>query len=170
MSYLIITILAAHDYAIEVEATEYVNSVHIQGNDAVEDYSYPEHDHENLYEVEAEAESESEHDEAEAEDEADVTEETHFGEETAQVRSFEEETSFPNNVAEVMPEPEPAAEEPVAEPSKLSYASIVSTYIIPYSVHLTTWSTFVPLCTCNRSCFGHLTLPDNCINNRSYDL
>ncbi|KAM3326196.1 nuclear transport factor 2 isoform X1 [Capsicum chacoense] len=116
---------AAHDYAIEVEATEYVNSVHIQGNDAVEDYSYPEHDHENLYEVEAEAESESEHDEAEAEDEADVPEETHFGEETAQVRSFEEETSFPNNVAEVMPEPEPAAEEPVAEPSKLSYASIL---------------------------------------------
>lgn len=120
-----------HDYALEVEATEYVNSVNIQGNDAVEEYSYPEHDHENLYEAEAEAEyeyeyeyeSEYEHDEADPE--ADVPEETHLGEETAQVRSFEEETSFPSNVVEVVPEPEPAAEEPVGEPSKLSYASIL---------------------------------------------
>lgn len=111
----------AHDYALEVEATEYVNSVHIQGNDVVEEYSYPEHDHENPSEVE----SESEHDEAEAEDEAEVPEETHFGEETAQVRSFEEETTSPNNVVEVVPEPEPAAEEPVGETSKLSYASIL---------------------------------------------
>lgn len=120
---------AVHDYALEVEATEYVNSVNIQGNDAVEEYSYPEHDNENLYEAEAEAEyeyeyeSEYEHDEADPE--ADVPEETHLGEETAQVRSFEEETSFPSNVVEVVPEPEPAAEEPVGEPSKLSYASIL---------------------------------------------
>ncbi|XP_055831189.1 nuclear transport factor 2 isoform X1 [Solanum dulcamara] len=114
---------AAHDYALEVEATEYVNSVNIQGNDVVEEYSYPEHDHENLYEAEAEYESEYEQDEAETE--ADVPEETHLGEETAQVRSFEEETSFPNNVVEVVPEPEPAAEEPAGEPSKLSYASIL---------------------------------------------
>lgn len=114
----------AHDYALEVEATEYVNSVNIQGSDAVEEYSYPEHDQENLYEAEAEYESdEYEHDEAELE--ADVPEETHLGEETTQVRSFEEETSFPSNVVEVVPEPEPAAEEPVGEPSKLSYASIL---------------------------------------------
>ncbi|CAN4101272.1 unnamed protein product [Withania somnifera] len=111
----------AHDYAVEVEVTEYVNSVHIQGNDVVEEYHYPEHDHEKL----SEGEAESEHDEAEAEDEADGPEETHLGEETAQVRSFEEETSFPNNVVEVVPEPEPAAEGPVGEPSKLSYASIL---------------------------------------------
>ncbi|KAL3336350.1 hypothetical protein AABB24_032211 [Solanum stoloniferum] len=116
---------AAHDYALEVEATEYVNSVNIQGNDAVEEYSYPEHDHENLYEDEAESESESEYEHDEAEPEADAPEETHLGEETAQVRSFEEETSFPNNVVEVVPEPEPAAEEPLGEPSKLSYASIL---------------------------------------------
>lgn len=135
MTHLIISILAAHDYALEVEATEYVNSVNIQGSDAVEEYSYPEHDQENLYEAEAEYESdEYEHDEAELE--ADVPEETHLGEETTQVRSFEEETSFPSNVVEVVPEPEPAAEEPVGEPSKLSYASIVSTSIFcaPYDV------------------------------------
>ncbi|WMV36174.1 hypothetical protein MTR67_029559 [Solanum verrucosum] len=113
-----------HDYALEVEATEYVNSVNIQGNDAVEEYSYPEHDHENLYEAEAEVEYEYEYESEYEHDEADP-EETHLGEETAQVRSFEEETSFPSNVVEVVPEPEPAAEEPVGEPSKLSYASIL---------------------------------------------
>ncbi|XP_059300821.1 nuclear transport factor 2 isoform X2 [Lycium ferocissimum] len=112
----------AHDYALEAEATEYIDSVHIQGNEAVEEYGYEEHDHENL----SEAEAEPEHDvEAEAEAEADVPEETQWRGETAQVRSFEEETSFPNNVVEAMPEPEPVAEEPVGEPSKISYASIL---------------------------------------------
>ncbi|KAK4338700.1 hypothetical protein RND71_043187 [Anisodus tanguticus] len=105
----------AHDYALEEEATEYVNSVHIQGNDAVEEYGYAEHDHENL----SEPEVEPEHDEAEA----DVPEETHFGEETAQVGPFEEEIAFPNNVVEVVPES--VAEEPVGEPAKISYASIL---------------------------------------------
>ncbi|XP_009790652.1 nuclear transport factor 2 [Nicotiana sylvestris] len=113
----------AHDYALEVEATEYVNSVHIQGNDGVEEYSYPEHDHE--HQSEAEVEAEPDEPEAESEAEAEVPEEAHLREETAQVRSLEEETALPNNVVKVVPEPEPVAEEPVGEPSKFSYAAIL---------------------------------------------
>lgn len=111
-----------------------MNSVHIQGNDGVEEYSYPEHDHE--HQSEAEVEAEPDEPEAESEAEAEVPEEAHLREETAQVRSLEEETALPNNVVKVVPEPEPAAEEPVGEPSKFSYAAIVSTSILraPYDL------------------------------------
>ncbi|GLT41309.1 hypothetical protein SLA2020_153840 [Shorea laevis] len=86
----------ASDYVLEEEARDYVNSVHIE-DDLVDKYSIPEQPRQE--EVEAEI----------------VVEETPV-----------EETSFHQNLASTVQEPPVTAlEEPVGEPAKRTYASIL---------------------------------------------
>ncbi|KAL3517739.1 hypothetical protein ACH5RR_020328 [Cinchona calisaya] len=87
------------DYASEAEAREYVNSINIEGDDAVEDYSYRE------TEQEQEPNSGAEN----------VEDDT----------PLEESSAFLQNEEDTAEEPVPAVEEPVGELPKISYASIL---------------------------------------------
>ncbi|CDP03794.1 unnamed protein product [Coffea canephora] len=89
------------DYTLDAEAGEYGNSVHIEGDDAVEDYSYREQEQEQEQEQNAGAET--------------VDEGT----------SLEESSGFMQNEEDTAQEPLPAVEEPVGELPKVSYASIL---------------------------------------------
>ncbi|KAI5680047.1 hypothetical protein M9H77_01274 [Catharanthus roseus] len=88
------------DYPLEVEAREYVNSVHIEGDDAAEDYSFQEH--------------QQEHDP--------VPEPVEEEEEETPV---EEPSAFLQTAEDTVQETFPSAEEPVGEAPKLTYASIL---------------------------------------------
>ncbi|KAJ4728330.1 ras GTPase-activating protein-binding protein 2-like [Melia azedarach] len=89
----------ASDYGLEEEAREYVNSVHIE-DDPVDKYSIPEQQEEEETEPEPEV----------------VVEETPAEEIPA---------SFPTDVNTVQAPPLSAVEEPVGEPQKKTYASIL---------------------------------------------
>lgn len=88
---------AASDYGLEEESREYVSSVSLEGNGDADDYSYTEHQHEHISEAEIKQEE----------------------------TPLEEPLALPQNAVEASEEPEPSIHEPVREPSKLSYASIV---------------------------------------------
>ncbi|XP_059660166.1 nuclear transport factor 2 isoform X2 [Cornus florida] len=87
----------ASDYALEVETRDYVNSVHIEGDDPDDEYSIQEQQQQQ-----------------EPEDET-VVEET----------SLEELPVLHQDAVNTMQDPLPAVEEPVGEPPKLTYASIL---------------------------------------------
>ncbi|KAG5514657.1 hypothetical protein RHGRI_035903 [Rhododendron griersonianum] len=86
------------DYGFEEEASEFVNSVHIDGDDEVEDYSGEDQQPQQL-----DFESETELEETPAED----------------------LSALLHKVVEAEPEPVHSVEEPVGEPPKLTYASIL---------------------------------------------
>lgn len=105
-------IITVSDYALE-EAGEYGNSVHVEGVEPVQDYSYEEHlqqDPEPELEPELEPEQES------------MPEVDRFEEET----SFEETSHVYQNSSSTTHEPQFSVEESIGEPEKLTYASIVS--------------------------------------------
>ncbi|KAL2556888.1 Nuclear transport factor 2 (NTF2) family protein with RNA binding (RRM-RBD-RNP motif) domain [Forsythia ovata] len=85
------------DYALEEEAGEYVNSVHIEGEEPVEEYSFQEHQQE--HDPEAERVQED--------------------------PALEESSVLIQDAATTVQEPLTAAEEPVGELPKLTYASIL---------------------------------------------
>nr|GMD25136.1 putative G3BP-like protein [Ipomoea batatas] len=87
----------ASDYGLEEEAREYVSSVRLEGNGDADDYSYTELQHEHIPEAETKQEE----------------------------TPLEEASALPQNLVETSEEPEPSIQEPVREPSKLSYASIL---------------------------------------------
>ncbi|KAL2456200.1 Nuclear transport factor 2 (NTF2) family protein with RNA binding (RRM-RBD-RNP motif) domain [Forsythia ovata] len=89
--------LPGSDYDLEEEASVYVNSVHIEGDEAVEEYSFQEHEEEQDPEAER------------------VEEDT----------PLEESNPLLQSVATTVQESAPAVEEPVEEPQKLTYASIL---------------------------------------------
>lgn len=100
------------DYALEEEEVEYVNSVDTEGDEPVQEYSYREH-----LQQEPEPESEPEPEpETEAEEEIERLEEE---------TPFEDSRTLLNTVTTVQ-EPQLSVDEPVGEPEKLTYASIVS--------------------------------------------
>ncbi|KAI8523128.1 hypothetical protein RHMOL_Rhmol13G0050100 [Rhododendron molle] len=86
------------DYGFEEEASEFVNSVHIDGDDEVDDYSGEDQQPQQL-----DFESETELEETPAEDLSGLL----------------------HKVVEAEPEPVHSVEEPVGEPPKLTYASIL---------------------------------------------
>ncbi|KAF7119305.1 hypothetical protein RHSIM_Rhsim13G0040000 [Rhododendron simsii] len=86
------------DYGFEEEASELVNSVHIDGDDEVDDYSGEDQQPQQL-----DFESETELEETPAED----------------------LSALLHKVVEAEPEPVHSVEEPVGEPPKLTYASIL---------------------------------------------
>lgn len=94
-------VFAVPDYGFEEEASEFVNSVHIDGDDEVEDYSGEDQQPQQL-----DFESETELEETPAED----------------------LSALLHKVVEAEPEPVHSVEEPVGEPPKLTYASIVCTF------------------------------------------
>lgn len=94
-------VFAVPDYGLEEEASEFVNSVHIDGADEVDGYSV-----EDQHPQQEEFESESELEETPAED----------------------LSALLPKVVEAQPEPVHSVVEPVGEPPKLTYASIVCTF------------------------------------------
>lgn len=100
------------DYGLEEEARNYVNSIHVEGNDPIREYSYQEHHHQEEWDPVPEPEFEPEQPDSEAEAEA--------------LRLEEETTAFLQSIVISQKETEPSKEEPVVEPEKLTYASIVS--------------------------------------------
>lgn len=102
------------DYALEEEAGEYVNSVHVEGVEPVQEYSYDEHlrqdsDPELEPELEPEPEQESK------------PEANRLEEETA----FEETSHVLQNSLTAVHEPQISVEEPIGKPEKFTYASIL---------------------------------------------
>ncbi|XP_057781801.1 nuclear transport factor 2 [Salvia miltiorrhiza] len=100
------------DYALEEEAGEYGNSVHVEGVEPVQDYSYEEHlrqDPEPEPELELEPEQEPEPEVDRLEEES----------------PFEETSHVLQNPLSTVHEPQLSVEEPVGEPEKLTYASIL---------------------------------------------
>ncbi|XP_019188211.1 PREDICTED: putative G3BP-like protein [Ipomoea nil] len=95
------SLATASDYGLEEEAREYVSSVSLEGNGDADDYSYTELQHELQHEHISEAETKQEE------------------------TPLEEPSVLPQIAVETSEEPEPSIQEPVREPSKLSYASIL---------------------------------------------
>ncbi|KAG8389152.1 hypothetical protein BUALT_Bualt02G0199400 [Buddleja alternifolia] len=122
------------DYPLHEESGNYVNSVYIEGDEPIQEYSYQEHEQPEL-EPELELEAEPEPLPA-PEPEAEILEEE---------IPFEESNVLLQSKVTAMQETQPSTEEPVGEPEKLTYASILrakgkssSSFSSPPP---TTWST-----------------------------
>ncbi|GFZ20189.1 nuclear transport factor 2 (NTF2) family protein with RNA binding (RRM-RBD-RNP motifs) domain-containing protein [Actinidia rufa] len=87
------------DYSLEVDASEYVNSIHIDGDDPVDEYSLEERQQQQQQGPETDTELEE--------------------------TPVEESSDLLQNVVEAVPDPLYSVEEPLAEPPKLTYASIL---------------------------------------------
>lgn len=98
---------------MEEEAGEYVDSVHVDGDEPVEEYSYQEHLRQDP-EPELEPEPEPEPEADRLEDET----------------PFEETSPVLESTLTTVQEPQLSAEEPIGEPEKLTYASIVSIILV----------------------------------------
>ncbi|XP_052170994.1 nuclear transport factor 2 isoform X2 [Diospyros lotus] len=96
------------EYGFGEEASEYVNSVHIEGDDQLDEYGLEEQDQQQY-------QNELEQPQGSAPETVTVLEET----------PEEEVPPLLQNVPEVVPEPVQSVEEPVGEPEKLTYASIL---------------------------------------------
>ncbi|KAL8029175.1 hypothetical protein ABFX02_14G210900 [Erythranthe guttata] len=94
------------DYALEEEEGEYLNSVHTEGDERVQEYSYQEHLQQDL------------EPEPEFEPEAEV-------EKTEDGTPFEESRHLLQSTVTTSHEPERSVDEPVGEPEKFTYASIL---------------------------------------------
>lgn len=106
---------------MEEEAGEYINSVHVEGEEPVQEYNYHEHlqqDPEPEPELEEEPEPEEE---LEPEIEGDSFEEG---------APFEEPSAVLPTTLTTTQEPQISVEEPYVEPEKLTYASIVSFLLV----------------------------------------
>ncbi|KAM7527344.1 hypothetical protein LguiB_030754 [Lonicera macranthoides] len=99
----------AHDYALEVEASENLTSVHIEGDDAVQEYTV----------------QEEEEPQPQPQPQPQPREVEHPITESAEESPIEESHALPQNVVDPEPEPLPAVEEPTGEPRKFTYASIL---------------------------------------------
>ncbi|KAL7151653.1 hypothetical protein ABFS83_04G045800 [Erythranthe nasuta] len=97
------------DYALEEEAMNHVNSIRIEGDDPTNEYNYQEH-----YQPDLEAESEPE---PEPDLEALRREEE---------KPIEESTALLQSAVTAHKETQPSTEEPVVEPKKFTYASILA--------------------------------------------
>ncbi|KAM7521755.1 hypothetical protein LguiA_011657 [Lonicera macranthoides] len=102
-------LLVAHDYALEVEASENLTSVHIEGDDAVQEYTV----------------QEEEEPQPQPQPQPQPREVEHPITESAEESPIEESHALPQNVVDPEPEPLPAVEEPTGEPRKFTYASIL---------------------------------------------
>lgn len=112
---------------MEEEAGEYVNSVHVEGVEPVQEYSYDEHlrqdsDPELEPELEPEPEQESK------------PEANRLEEETA----FEETSHVLQNSLTAVHEPQISVEEPIGKPEKFTYASIVR-FILVFKKNKNHW-------------------------------
>ncbi|XP_020550128.1 ras GTPase-activating protein-binding protein 1 isoform X2 [Sesamum indicum] len=103
---------AVSDYGLEDEAAEYVSSVHIEGDETVQEYTFQEH-HQQEPEPELEPEPEPE---PELEPEVDTLEEE---------TPFEESSPLLQSTVTTVQESQLSMAEPVGEPEKLTYASIL---------------------------------------------
>ncbi|KAK4407270.1 Nuclear transport factor 2 [Sesamum angolense] len=100
------------DYPLEEAARNYVNSFHIDGGEPVQEYSYQE------------PEPERETDQLDPEPEIEPVAEAVVGR-LAEETPIEESSPFPQSAVTTSQEPQPSTQEPVAEPGKLTYASIL---------------------------------------------
>ncbi|XP_020550420.1 ras GTPase-activating protein-binding protein 2 isoform X2 [Sesamum indicum] len=100
------------DYPLEEAARNYVNSFHIDGGDPVQEYSYQE------------SEPENETDQLDPEPEIEPVPEAVVGRLTEET-PIEESSPFPQSAVTTPQGPQPSAQEPIAEPGKLTYASIL---------------------------------------------
>ncbi|KAL0287015.1 UNVERIFIED_CONTAM: hypothetical protein Sangu_2712500 [Sesamum angustifolium] len=100
------------DYPLEEAARNYVNSFHIDGAEPVQEYSYQE------------PEPELETDQLDPEPEIEPVAEAVVGR-LVEETPIEESSPFPQSTVTTSQEPQPSAQEPVAEPGKLTYASIL---------------------------------------------
>ncbi|KAK2999911.1 hypothetical protein RJ639_022838 [Escallonia herrerae] len=99
-----------HNYSLEAEASEHLNSVHIEGDDQVDEYEHVnQYDHANEYAYQEQQEEEEYH----------VTD---YVEEEA---PSADPSALLQSTVEVEQEPLPAVEEPIEEPQKFTYASIL---------------------------------------------
>ena len=114
------TTITVSDYALEEEVGDYGNTVHVEGVEPVEEYNYEEHLRQD---PEPEPELVPEQEQV-PEPEVDRFEEEQHYEETSHVLQ---------NPQTAVHEPQIFVEEPIGEPEKLTYASIVS--IICLSLH-----------------------------------
>ncbi|XP_051120603.1 nuclear transport factor 2 isoform X2 [Andrographis paniculata] len=106
------------DYPLEEAAGDYISSLHIEGDGPVQEYGYPEH-HQQDSEPESEPELEPEpafEPEPEPEPEIDQLE---------QEPTFEESRALLQSTVSNVQDPPLPLEEPVGEPKKLTYASIL---------------------------------------------
>ena len=101
--------LAVSDYSLEVDASEYVNSIHIDGDDPVDEYSLEERQQQQQQQQQG-PETDTELEETPVEESSDLLQ----------------------NVVEAVPDPLYSVEEPLAEPLKLTYASIVCNFSISH--------------------------------------
>ncbi|KAG8370842.1 hypothetical protein BUALT_Bualt13G0025400 [Buddleja alternifolia] len=95
-------------YALEEEAAEYVNSVYIKGDEPVQEYNYQDN-HQPEYESEPEPELQPKPEGDRLEEESHV----------------EESSAWLQSTVTAVQEPQFYAEEPIGEPEKLTYASIL---------------------------------------------
>ncbi|KAK4418438.1 Nuclear transport factor 2 [Sesamum alatum] len=102
------------DYPLEEAARSYVNSFHIDGGEPVQEYSYQE----------PEPEPESDTDQLDPEPEIEPVAEAVVGR-LAEETPIEESSAFPQSAVTTPQEPQPSTQEPVADPGKLTYASIL---------------------------------------------
>ncbi|KAL0435548.1 UNVERIFIED_CONTAM: hypothetical protein Sradi_0262700 [Sesamum radiatum] len=102
------------DYPLEEAARNYVNSFHMDGGEPVQEYSYQE----------PEPEPELETDQLDPEPEIETVAVAVVGR-LAEETPTEESSPFPQSAVTTPQEPQPSAQEPVAEPGKLTYASIL---------------------------------------------
>lgn len=108
------TTAAVSDYPLEEKASEYVNSVHVEAVDPVQEYSYEEHlQQDSEQELEPELEPEPEQ---ESKPEANRLEEG---------IPFEDSSHVLQNSLTSVHEPQLSVEEPIGKPEKFTYASIV---------------------------------------------
>ncbi|KAK2978151.1 hypothetical protein RJ640_029145 [Escallonia rubra] len=104
-----------HNYSLEAEASEHLNSVHIEGDDQVDEYEHVnQYDHANEYAYQEQQEEEEYLVNDYVEEEA---------------PSADPSTMLQSTV-EAEQEPLPAVEEPIEEPQKFTYASIVLVHAV----------------------------------------
>ncbi|KAK2973718.1 hypothetical protein RJ640_029147 [Escallonia rubra] len=107
--------MAVHNYSLEAEASEHLNSVHIEGDDQVDEYEHVnQYDHANEYAYQEQQEEEEYLVNDYVEEEA---------------PSADPSTMLQSTV-EAEQEPLPAVEEPIEEPQKFTYASIVLVHAV----------------------------------------
>ncbi|GJW42409.1 putative G3BP-like protein [Tanacetum coccineum] len=108
---------------LEVETRENINSLNLEGNYEEDDYYNASHETQHLQQHEEEYESEGYEEEPQLEEEPQNT--VDYVEEPTHYNTVDVQEPSHYNAVEYVQEPVPVVEEPIAEPVKFTYASIL---------------------------------------------
>nr|GEV29076.1 putative G3BP-like protein [Tanacetum cinerariifolium] len=108
---------------LEVETRENINSLNLEGNYEEDDYYNASHETQHLQQHEEEYESEGYEEEPQLEEEPQNT--VDYVEEPTHYNTVDVQEPTHYNAVEYVQEPVPVVEEPIAEPVKFTYASIL---------------------------------------------